>query len=90
MDYICSLRACASCCCHSIALKVLLYLVLAVAAGDLIYCIVAIPKYRWVALILMVLALVFLFNLWRYFPCERRMMRKKAEALVEKRLNGLV
>lgn len=56
--------------------------------GFLIFLIADQPKYRYLAVVLLVLTIIMLLSLWRFLPSEREYVRMKAERIVERRLRG--
>lgn len=61
------------------------YLCLAVVFLYLLLCVVLVPAYRYVALMLMALAVLYASSAWRLLPSERLVVRRRAEVLARQR-----
>jgi len=69
--------------------KVFGILVVLALLGYLVYCVIAIPQYRWAALLILPLLPIYAFSLWRFLPSERRWVNQKAKKIVRKRLGPM-
>ncbi|RNF17550.1 uncharacterized protein Tco025E_04785 [Trypanosoma conorhini] len=62
------------------------FLITALLGAYLVYIIVWVPVYRYVAIIFVLLLLAFSLSAWRFLPSERAYVREKAEGIVDGRL----
>ncbi|CAD2220810.1 hypothetical protein ADEAN_000833300 [Angomonas deanei] len=71
-------------CCFGIKARTIVYYVfISAALGYLIYCIIKIPQYRYMAIIIIVLVAAFQVSIWRFFPSERMRIQHKAKCRID-------
>ncbi|GET90123.1 hypothetical protein, conserved [Leishmania tarentolae] len=61
------------------------YVCLAAICIYLVICILAVPQYRFVALMIFVLVVLYATSAWRLLPSERLVVREMAEAMARQR-----
>ncbi|CCW65512.1 unnamed protein product [Phytomonas sp. EM1] len=52
--------------------------------GILVCCVIKYDKLRYLAIILLLLVILFIMNIWRCFPCERRLIKHRARIILVK------
>ncbi|KPI87885.1 hypothetical protein ABL78_3042 [Leptomonas seymouri] len=72
-------------CCASTCCKITYYVCLVAVFVYLILCVLLIPKYRYVALMLIGVAVLYATSAWRLLPSERLNVRERAEVLARQR-----
>ncbi|KPA85239.1 hypothetical protein ABB37_01591 [Leptomonas pyrrhocoris] len=68
-------------CCSSTCCKVIYYICLAIVFIYLILCVLLIPQYRYVALMVIAVVVLYATSAWRLLPSERSVVRERAEVL---------
>ncbi|KAL7699521.1 hypothetical protein NQL31_004734 [Lotmaria passim] len=72
-------------CCSSTCCNVVYYVCLACVFMFLILCVLLIPKYRYVALMVLGVVVLYATSAWRLLPSERHAVQRRAETLARQR-----
>lgn len=72
-------------CLPSSCCTVVNYLCLAVVFLYLVVCVLLVPQYRFVALLVFALVALYATSAWRFLPSERFTVRERAEAMARGR-----
>ncbi|KAG5500528.1 hypothetical protein JKF63_03622 [Porcisia hertigi] len=75
-------------CISGVCRRVVYYGFLVLLAVYLVLCVVMIPQYRYLAIMILIVMALYATSAWRWLPSERRVVREKAEAMVRQRCNS--
>jgi hypothetical protein len=76
---------CSTSCCSSRCCNIVYYICWAIIFIYLILCVALIPKYRYVAIMVISIFALYATSAWRLLPSEQQVVRKRAEMLARQR-----